>query len=447
MLYLDLDRFKRINDTLGHSAGDQLLQEVARRLKECIRRGSDALSRVDNTASIDLPIGMMTNSIARLGGDEFIIVLNNLQNITDAAQVARRILESLAKPFMLEQHEVFVTASIGITLYPEDGRDEETLLKNADLAMYHAKDNGRDNYQFFEDSLNATVLERLSLESNLRKAEERKEFVLHYQPKFDLQDNQVTSVEALIRWHSEDNGEIGPDKFIPFAEESGLIVPIGYWVIKEACQQNKAWQDAGLPKVRIAVNLSARQFREQNLVAEVSKILQLTRLEPQYLEFEITEGLLMDDIADTQRTLDQFKAMGVCISIDDFGTGYSSLNYLKRFPIDILKIDRGFVKDLSIDKDNQAITKAIVSMAHSLNLKVVAEGVETLDQMQQLYGYGCDEVQGYFISPPLPPDEFSQILCQRHNMLRIPLSIKDCADGVLEKDRDEEYFTDEIVNS
>lgn len=401
LLYLDLDHFKRINDTLGHSAGDQLLREVGTRLRHCVR-DDDMVGRYISDGSEPLPTTIHTNSIARLGGDEFIIVLSHLQQAGAAAQVAQRIIDEFAEPIVFHSHEIFISTSIGITVYPSDGKDVETLLKNADMAMYYAKEKGRNVYKYYKKSLNQTVIERHSIEHKLRQAIKRKEFSLQYQPRLDINTGQLKGLEALIRWHPPTGDLILPLDFIPFAEESGLIVPIGDWVLHTACQQNKAWQASGMPAVRVAVNLSARQFKERNLEKSIIRILNETGLDPQYLELEITEGMLMEDTGGTKRTLNALKTIGITIAIDDFGTGYSSLNYLTQFPIDILKIDKSFINDFTANPDKQTIVRAIISMAHSLNMTVIAEGVEQRQQVELLKQYGCDEVQGYFFSPPLP---------------------------------------------
>ncbi|WP_255438226.1 EAL domain-containing protein [Ammoniphilus sp. YIM 78166] len=388
VLFLDLDRFKIINDSLGHTAGDQLLREVSKRLLTCIREG---------------------DTVSRQGGDEFTILLPNTNHL-GAATVARRMISLISQPMELNGHEILVTPSIGISMYPEHGEDVESLLKNADTAMYHAKDLGKNNFQFYTSKLDQKVLERLTLENELRKALERKEFVLHYQPLIQINSNKMIGVEALIRWQHPLLGIISPTRFIPLAEETGLIVPIGEWILHSACAQNKAWQDQGYPPLKVSVNLSGRQFKEPDLVHTIADILDKTGLDPQYLELEITENISMNDVNFTIQALQELKALGLKISIDDFGTGYSSLNYLKKFPIDTLKIDQSFVRDIHTDRDDAAIVKAIMAMAFSLDLNVIAEGVETIEQLLFLTKQNCPEAQGYYFNKPLTPDEVLNLL-------------------------------------
>ena len=393
LLFLDLDRFKAINDTFGHAVGDLLLKAVAERLSQSVREN---------------------DTVARMGGDEFTLIFSGLREPEDAGQIAHLILEAMAKPFVLEGHEVHVSTSIGITLYPLDNNsiDEkksaiETLLKNADTAMYKAKDQGKNNYQFFKAEMNVATLERLLLENDLRKALENGEFVLHYQPRIHCADGSISGMEALIRWRHPTLGLISPATFIPLAEETGLIVPIGEWVLRTACTQTKAWLDAGMRPLRVAVNLSARQFKHADLILTIENVLRATGLSPSYLEVELTEGLAMEDVKQTVITLNALSAMGVSIAIDDFGTGYSSLAYLKRFPVDFLKIDQSFVRDIGGGGDSAAIAKTIIAMAHNLQLQVVGEGVETAEQFDFLRQHGCEEVQGYLLSRPLPAEEFA----------------------------------------
>ncbi|RXT07120.1 EAL domain-containing protein [Ammoniphilus sp. CFH 90114] len=388
VLFLDLDRFKIINDSLGHTAGDQLLQEVSKRLLTCIREG---------------------DTVSRQGGDEFTILLANTSS-TGAATVAGRIIDMISQPMVLNGHEILVTPSIGIGMFPEDGDNVENLLKNADTAMYHAKDLGKNNYQFYSSKLDQQVLERLTLENELRKALEKKEFVLHYQPLIHINSQKIIGVEALIRWQHPQLGVISPTKFIPLAEETGLIVSIGKWIIQTACAQTKAWQDKGYPPLKVSVNLSGRQFKEPDLVDTICGILKVTGLEPQYLELEITENISMNNVHLTIQTLQELKALGLKISIDDFGTGYSSLNYLKKFPIDTLKIDQSFVRDIHTDRDDAAIVKAIMAMAFSLDLNVIAEGVETQEQLLFLVKQRCPEAQGYYFNKPLTVEEMEDVL-------------------------------------
>jgi diguanylate cyclase (GGDEF)-like protein/PAS domain S-box-containing protein len=391
VMFLDLDRFKLVNDTLGHSVGDELLKAVAKRLTSCVRE--------DDT-------------VARLGGDEFVLVLEDVRGSQDIAKVAEKIIDSLSKPLMLDQHEIVVTPSVGISVYPHDGDDVETLVKHADVAMYRAKEKGRNNYQFFTADMNARAFERLTMENSLRKALERNEFVLYYQPQVDLESHRITGMEALLRWQHPDFGLVSPTQFIPIAEETGLIVAIGEWVLRTACAQNKAWQDAGIAPLRVAVNLSARQFKQANLVEMVRRALDDAGLEARYLELEITETVAMDHAEETAAKLRELKSMGVGISMDDFGTGHSSLSYLKRFPIDTLKIDQTFIQDIAQDSSDAAIASAITAMAHSLNLKVVTEGIETKEQLAFLGQHGRDEVQGYYFSEPLPAEAFAELLKQ-----------------------------------
>ena len=407
VLFIDLDYFKRINDTLGHDIGDQLLRTVADLVKTCIRK-SDFIARSEAEE--------LENVVARLGGDEFIVLLNEIAHSQDASRVARRVLKELARPFTLAGHEVFVTASIGIALYPVDGDDAETLFKNADVAMYHAKNQGRNNYQFYTKSMNAMSLQRLDLENDLRKALDRGEFLLYYKPTVDVKTRKIIGAEALIRWKHPSKGIILPGEFIPLAEETGLIVPIGEWVLRTACSQNRAWQHDGHKPFRVAVNLSGRQFDQENLVEVVSKVLHDTGLDPEHLELEITESTIMKNPEKAATTLHKLKGMGICLSIDDFGTGYSSLANLKKFPLDTLKIDRSFVMNITADSDDAAITTAIIAMAHSLKLGVVAEGVESEDQQSFLRERACDAVQGYLFSRPIPPEEFIKLVSDEKSL-------------------------------
>jgi len=407
VLFIDLDDFKRINDTLGHNIGDQLLRTVGDIVKTCIRK-SDFITRSETDE--------LENVVARLGGDEFIVLLNEIAHSQDASRVAMRILKELARPFNLAGHEVLVTASIGIALYPLDGSDAETLFKNADVAMYHAKNQGRNNYQFYTKSMNAMSLQRLDLENDLRKALDRGEFLLYYKPTVDAQTRKIIGAEALIRWKHPNRGIILPDEFIPLAEETGLIVPIGEWVLRTACSQNRAWQHAGHKPFRVAVNLSGRQFDQEDLIDVVFKTLNDTGLDPRYLELEITESTIMKNPEKAATTLQKLKRMGICLSIDDFGTGYSSLGNLRKFPLDNLKIDRSFVMNLTADSDDAAITTAIIAMAHSLKLGVIAEGVESEDQQSFLRERACDAVQGFLFSRPVPPEEFIKLVSEKNHL-------------------------------
>jgi len=383
VLFLDLDHFKTINDSLGHHVGDRLLQTVAQRVKGCLRE--------DDT-------------VARQGGDEFIVVLPSVARFEDVGMVAGKILAAVSAPYSIEGTELHTSASIGVSVFPEDGADVEALMRNADIAMYYAKSAGRSNYQFFAPEMNRAASERLQLETSLRNALERDEFRLHFQPIVAVESGAPHGVEALLRWHPE-RGPIGPDRFIPVAEDTGLIVPIGGWVLKNACRQFKSWQREGCRLSRMVVNLSARQFTQKNLVAAIGRILQEAELEPEHLGLEITESLLMGNPLEAIRVLTALSDMGIQISLDDFGTGYSSLSYLKRFPIDKIKVDRSFVRDIVSDPEDAAIVTAIIAMAHSLSCTVVAEGVETEEQLRFLRERGCDEYQGYYFSRPLPADE------------------------------------------
>ena len=389
LLYLDVDRFKHINDSLGHTVGDHLLQSVAQRLVGSVRN---------------------SDTVSRQGGDEFVILLPEVRHAQDAAVAAEKVRVALTAPHYIDQHDLHLTASIGIVIYPDDGMEGKTLLTNADFAMYHAKESGRNNYQFFRPDMNVSAIERQSLEEGLRHAVARKEFVLHYQPQMDLDTRAIIGVEALIRWHHPQRGLVGPAQFIPVAEECGFIVPFGRWVLREACRQGRAWQDAGLPPMRIAVNISAAELRAKDYVAGVRAILLETGLEPGYLELELTETFLMQDSTSTTDVLQALKDMGVHLALDDFGTGYSSLSYLRRFPIDTLKIDQSFVRDLTTDADDASIVSAVISMGKSLHKRVVAEGVETPEQLAFLQEQNCPEGQGYYLSQPLVAGQLTQLL-------------------------------------
>jgi diguanylate cyclase len=389
VLFVDLDRFKTVNDSLGHFVGDELLKAVAGRLNSTIR-GEDTVSR--------------------LGGDEFVILLRQIARTEDAATVAAKILEALGKPFRILEHEVYITPSVGISVYPTHGENARTLITKADAAMYNAKQTGRNNFQVFTADANAFFPERLTLENDLRHALERDEFVLHYQPKMDVKSGAVIGMEALLRWRHPQKGIVPPADFIPLAEQTGFIVPIGRWVLQEACRQNKEWQDKGMPRLRVSVNISSVQFRQQSLLDTIAQVLKTSGLAPQYLELEITESVVMQNAAEAIVMLEKLSKMGLHISIDDFGTGYSSLSYLKRFPLHTLKIDRSFIRDLSEDADDAAIVSAIIAMAHQLRLKVVAEGVETEGQLKHLRSLGGDEYQGYYRSKPLIAKDFEKFL-------------------------------------
>jgi diguanylate cyclase (GGDEF)-like protein len=387
VLFLDLDRFKLINDTLGHSAGDQLLQQVAQRLPGCVRE---------------------FDTVARVGGDEFIVLISEISSPAEAEQAAELIIERLSQPFLIHEQEYFISGSIGISMFPEDGTDLESLIKNADSAMYRAKEQG-NRYCLYQSSMNDKTSERLQLETSLRKAMQQEELLLHFQPQVDLKTGNMIGVEALIRWQHPELGMVSPDRFIPIAEETGLIIPIGKWVLRTACRHNKAWQEAGLPAVRVAVNLSMLEFQQRDLIETVTEVLAETGLEPRYLELELTESIIMLNPEWVIRTLNQLKEMGIHISLDDFGTGYSSLNYLRSLPLNTLKIDRSFIRNIAADSVSLSIVKAVIDLAHSLNIKVIAEGVETEEQMIALTDNQCDGIQGYVISPPMTAEECAQL--------------------------------------
>jgi diguanylate cyclase (GGDEF)-like protein/PAS domain S-box-containing protein len=389
VLFIDLDRFKIINDTLGHEAGDELLREIARRLRACLRE---------------------TDSVCRQGGDEFVVLIEEIPSPVQLTNVAQKILDSVAQPFVYAEQECLLTASIGISTYPGDSADVQALLKNADIAMYRAKEQGKNNYQFYSARMNVHTLEKLETEAALRRALERDEFLLYYQPKVDVQTRRITGVEALVRWRRSEGELLLPGRFIALAEETGLIVPIGEWVLRTACRTARGWRELGLPPLTVAVNLSARQFTKQNLVVDIANALRDSGLAANLLELEITESMIMHDTQRSARLLEQIKSTGVRVAMDDFGTGYSSLSYLKRFPLDSVKIDRSFIIDIPRDEDDVAITLAVIGMAHSLQLNVVAEGVETDAQYEFLKKHWCDEMQGYHFSSPLPEDELIQLL-------------------------------------
>lgn len=395
MLFLSLDRFKKVNDTLGHALGYKLLKEVAERLSNCVVEG---------------------DTVARFEGDEFALLLTHVNGTEDVIEIAVAVNEALNLPFTLDGNELFITTSIGISLCPDDGTDASTLMKNAGAAIYRAKQQGGGNYQFYTADMNAKALKRLELENSLRRALERKEFEVYYQPQVDINTGQVAGMEALVRWRHPELGIISPAEFIPLAEDTGLIVPIGEWVLRTACAQIKSWQDEGVARLRVAVNLSARQFQQQNLADMVIEILNETSLDPQHLELELTESSIMENAESAVETLRQFKNKGVRISIDDFGTGYSSLGYLKRLPIDILKIDRSFVRDVNTDSDDGALVMAIITLAHNLRLKVIAEGVETEEQLRFLHLLRCDEWQGFLFSKPLPAAAFKELLLENRRV-------------------------------
>ena len=389
VLFLDLDHFKLVNDSLGHSVGDAMLRQVAQRLKSAVREG---------------------DTVARVGGDEFTIVLQEVAHRSDAAVVANKVLEAVAAPLEVNGHRLYVTTSIGITVFPEDGQDAETLLKNADAAMYRAKDEGRNTYQMSTQELSRSTEERMTLENGLHRAIEQGEFEIWYQPQIDLATNDVVGMEALLRWKHASRGIIRPADFIGVAEERGMIVVIGEWVIREACREVRRLHDAGRDGFRVAVNISARQFRDANLLATIESAIAESGIEPRCLELEITETVAMENVLLTMTTLAALRKTGVTIAIDDFGTGHSSLSYLKRFPIDALKIDRAFVLDLPDGFEDAAIVKSVIQLAQGLNLRVVAEGVETAEQLDFLRAHGCHEVQGFYFAEPVPAPELDDVL-------------------------------------
>jgi diguanylate cyclase (GGDEF)-like protein len=391
VLFLDLDRFKDINDSLGHSLGDGLLKAVADRIRRCVREG---------------------DTVARFGGDEFTLLIPRIDHVEDAAKIAQKIIETLKIPFTIHEHELFVTTSIGLSIFPTDGLDPETLVRNADTAMYRAKEQGRDNYQLYAPAMNARALERLALENMLRKALSANELVLHYQPLINAETRSIEGVEALVRWNHPEFGMLLPAHFISVAEISGLILPIGDWILRSACRQIRAWQRRH-DSLTVSVNLSARQFQQTDLVEQVRSAIYDSNIEPWRLQLEITESNAMQNSDNTIYLLRELKALGVRIAMDDFGTGYSSLNYLKRFPIDTLKLDRSFVNDVATDPSDAAIVSAVISMAHSLSLQVVAEGVETEAQLDFLTKQHCDVIQGFFFSGPMPAEELEPYLVER----------------------------------
>ncbi|WP_414642327.1 putative bifunctional diguanylate cyclase/phosphodiesterase [Bradyrhizobium sp.] len=386
---MDLDRFKVINDSLGHDAGDVLLVQVAARLRARLR-ASDV--------------------VARLGGDEFVVVLEDANERDDVERIAAHLLAVLGEPMMLSGHECLTTASIGIAMYPDHGEDAATLTKNADMAMYLAKEEGKNGFRFFNGEIKAQSIDRLRLEAELRRALDRGQFSLHYQPKVDMASRQITGVEALLRWTHPELGLVPPAQFIPLAEEIGLIVPIGRWVLREACAQNTVWQRLGLLPVSMAVNLSPRQFADEHLVNDIDLALAESEMSPVLLQLEVTESMVMRNVARAVRVLDAIQSRGIRLAIDDFGTGYSSMSLMKQFPIDTIKIDRSFVRDLPHDSEDRAIAQAIISMGKALGMTLVAEGVETLDQEAFLRAQGCDEMQGYLFSKPLPAKELAYLL-------------------------------------
>jgi diguanylate cyclase (GGDEF)-like protein/PAS domain S-box-containing protein len=389
VLFLDLDGFKHINDSLGHSVGDKLLQSIAKRLVDC---------------------GRASDTISRQGGDEFVVLLSEVHRSEDAAIAASRMLMAVAEAHSVDEHELHVTTSIGVSVYPDDGEDAETLIKNADTAMYQAKENGRHSYQYFKPAMNARAVERQSIEESLRRALERNEFSLHYQPKVDFKTGAIAGAEALLRWTHPTRGAVPPAQFIPVAEECGLILPIGRWVLRQACEQARAWAKAGLPATTMAVNVSAKEFRGERFLRQLREILDETGLDPSMLELELTESVLMKHAESAASILKTVRDSGVQVAVDDFGTGYSSLSYLRKFPIDALKIDQSFVGRIGTTADDASIVTAVIGMAQSLKLRVVAEGVETLEQSTFLQAHACDEAQGYYFSRPVPAEQFATLL-------------------------------------
>ncbi len=389
VIFVDLDNFKFINDSLGHEFGDELLRTIAERLRGCIRA---------------------SDTVARHGGDEFVIIISDVAAEHFAAAIATQIREAIARPVTIKGHEMSVTCSIGISIFPKDGNDEQTLVKNADVAMYRAKELGRDNFQFYSEELNARSMARMTMERHLRRALDKNEFTLHYQPKVSLSSGLISGMEALLRWQSPELGMVSPADFIPLAEETGLIGPIGEWVLRTACAQNRALLDSGLPPMRVAVNVSALQFKNANLTEVIARVLRETGLEPHSLELEITESAVIHNVDKMITTLGELKEMGIDLAMDDFGSGYASLYYLKQFPFDKLKIDCPFVRDITSNPNSSAIARTVIAMAHSLHLKVVAEGVETEGQLRYLRNHGCDEMQGYYFSRPVPAADFARLL-------------------------------------
>ncbi len=392
VLFLDLDRFKNINDSLGHTAGDQLLQQLGERFRATIREG---------------------DTIARFGGDEFVILLDDFDSDSSLSLIAQKILNSLATPFEISGHEIFITASIGISICPHDGEDPETLLRNADIAMYRAKELGKNNFQYYSESMTARVFERMTLENNLRHALERNEFILHYQPQVDARSGKIFGVEALLRWRHPELGLVMPNNFISLLEETGLIEPVGIWVLETACRQSQQWHESGMGFVHMSVNLSSRQFNNSEFISSLQNIIEETGVNPEYLELELTESMLMRNTSSTIAALKSLNDLGVRFAIDDFGTGYSSLNYLRRFPIETIKIDRSFIRDITHDNDDRAICSAIIGMTQSLSLNVIAEGVETDGQLDFLKTKDCHYIQGNVFSPAIPAEAMTKMLADQ----------------------------------
>ncbi|MCG6934585.1 MAG: EAL domain-containing protein [Proteobacteria bacterium] len=393
IMFMDLDRFKNINDTLGHNIGDQLLLQLSERIRNSVRDG---------------------DTIARFGGDEFAILMDDIESESHISAMAQKLLDTLVEPFRINKHELHVTASIGVSIYPGDGDVAETLLRNADVAMYRAKDLGKNNYQFYSDDMSARIFERLTLENNLRHALDRNEFIIHYQPQIDARTEHITGVEALLRWQHPDLGLVLPNNFIPLLEETGLIEDVGNWVLKTCCKQLREWHDTGLDTLQMSVNISSRQFNNANFISVMHEMIKETGVNSEYLELELTESMFLRNASATISALNSLSNIGVRFAIDDFGTGYSSLSYLRRFPIDTIKIDRSFIRDITEDSDDAAITSAIVVMAQSLSLNVIAEGVETDKQLEFLREHNCNNIQGYHYCHPLPEQQITKLLQQKH---------------------------------
>jgi diguanylate cyclase (GGDEF)-like protein len=389
VLFLDLDSFKHINDSLGHAIGDKLLKAMGERLLAAVRK---------------------SDTVSRQGGDEFVVVLSSIARSEDATLSVTKIIAATIAPYSIDQHDLHVSVSVGISIYPDDGTDAEALIQNADNAMYHAKEQGSNNYRFFKEDMNVQAVRRQSLEASLRRALERCEFVLHYQPKIDLKSGQITGVEALLRWRHPERGLIPPAEFIPIAESCGLIVPIGRWVLRQVCLQARKWQGAALPHIRVAVNISSVEFRDKNFLENLRVTLSETGLEPCYLELELTESVLMQHVESTAFALGELRAMGVHLAVDDFGTGYSSLSYLSQFPIDSLKIDKSFVQEINSGCEDAPIISAVINMGRGLKQRVIAEGVETQEQLAFLQSRGCEEGQGFYFGYPVVAEEFAKLL-------------------------------------
>jgi diguanylate cyclase (GGDEF)-like protein/PAS domain S-box-containing protein len=389
VVFLDVDSFKHINDSLGHAIGDKLLKAIGERLLTAIRK---------------------SDTVSRQGGDEFVVVLSSMTRSEDAALSVTKIIAAVIAPYSIDQHDLHVSVSVGISIYPDDGPDAEALIQNADNAMYHAKEQGSNNYRFFKEDMNVQAVRRQSLQASLRRALEQHEFVLHYQPKINLKSGQITGVEALIRWHHPEQGLIPPAEFIPIAESCGLIVPIGRWVLRQACVQARKWQIAALPQIRMAVNISSVEFRDKNFLENLRATLSETGLDPGHLELELTESVLMQHVESTAFVLGELRALGVHLAVDDFGTGYSSLSYLSQFPINSLKIDKSFVQRINSERDDAPIISAVINMGQSLKQRVIAEGVETLEQLLFLQARGCEEGQGFYFSCPVVAEEFAKLL-------------------------------------